>query len=187
LDIERRADSIACEQPESSLATFFRQFFLNLFPAVKFAGIRQKNSPSIYFESSPAHHTPLHNNRWFGIGSWRSSKSHLEPRRMSINVWRMSKAYMAIQRQCSRPLQFSTIPFFFEGLNFDCTASALLLGPDSLQTPSESVGLASHGCSARQICAHHRRATPRRLQICPPPACCQWPKQVENEAPDAKV
>jgi hypothetical protein len=61
LDIERRADSIACEQPESSLATFLRQFLLDLFPAVKFAGIRQKNGPSIYFESSPAHHTPLHN------------------------------------------------------------------------------------------------------------------------------
>jgi hypothetical protein len=26
---------------------------------------------------------------------------HLEPRHMSINVRRMSKAYMAIQRQCS--------------------------------------------------------------------------------------
>jgi hypothetical protein len=61
LDIERRSDSIACEQPESSLATFFRQFLLDLFPAVKFAGVRQKNGPSIYFESSPAHHTPLHN------------------------------------------------------------------------------------------------------------------------------
>jgi hypothetical protein len=60
LDIERRADSIACEQPKSPFTTFFRQFFLNFFPAVKFAGIRQKNSPSIYFESSPAHHTPLH-------------------------------------------------------------------------------------------------------------------------------
>jgi hypothetical protein len=42
-------------------------------------------------------------NRWFGIGSWRPSiKLHLEPRRMSINVSRMSKAYMAIQRQYSR-------------------------------------------------------------------------------------
>src|SRR5216683_5548440 len=53
-------------------------------------------------------------NRWFGIGSWRPSiELHLEPRRMSINVWRMSKAYVAIQRQCSRPVNFSTMPFRF--------------------------------------------------------------------------
>jgi hypothetical protein len=82
---------------------------------------------------------------------------------------------------------FPQYRFDFEGLNFDCTAPALFLGPDSLQTPSESFGLASHGCSARQFCAHHKRATPRGLQICPTPACGQWPKLVENEAPDAKV
>jgi hypothetical protein len=46
-------------------------------------------------------------NRWFGIGSWRPSmKLRLEPRRMSINVSPMSKAYVAIQRQCSRPFYF---------------------------------------------------------------------------------
>jgi hypothetical protein len=28
---------------------------------------------------------------------------------------------------------------------------------------------------------------PRGLQICPTPARGQWPKLVENEAPDAKV
>jgi hypothetical protein len=46
---------------------------------------------------------------------------------------------------------FPQYRFDFEGLNFDCTAPALFLGPDSLQTPSESFGLASNGCSARQF------------------------------------
>jgi hypothetical protein len=64
---------------------------------------------------------------------------------------------------------FPQYRFDFEGLNFDCTALALFLGPDSLQTPSGSFGLASHGCSARQFCAHDKRATPRGLQICPTP------------------
>jgi hypothetical protein len=64
---------------------------------------------------------------------------------------------------------FPQYRFDFEGLNFDCTAPALFLGPDSLQTPSGSFGLASNGCPARQFCAHDKRATPRGLQICPTP------------------
>jgi len=101
-------------------------------------------------------------------------------------------------RECQKPtwqfngnvpvrLIFPQYRFDFEGLNFDCTAPALFLGLGGPETQAESFGLAPHGWSARQICAHHRRATPRRLQICPPPGGGQWPKLVENEAPDAKV
>jgi hypothetical protein len=82
---------------------------------------------------------------------------------------------------------FPQYRFDFEGLNFDCTAPTRFLGPGSLQTPSESFGLASYGLLGAPISAHDKRATPRGLQICPTPACGQWPKLVENEAPDAKV
>jgi hypothetical protein len=46
---------------------------------------------------------------------------------------------------------FPQYRFDFEGLNFDCTAPALFLGPEGLQMPSGSFGLASYGCSARQF------------------------------------
>jgi hypothetical protein len=76
LDIERQPNSIACEQSESSFATFLGQFRLDFFPAVIFAGIRQVNSPPVYFQSSSAHHAPLCN-PWRGIAAGRlSMKSH---------------------------------------------------------------------------------------------------------------
>jgi hypothetical protein len=72
LDIERQPNSIACEQSESSLATFPGQFRLDFFPAVIFTGVRQINSPPIYFQSSSAHHAPLCN-PWCGIAARRRS------------------------------------------------------------------------------------------------------------------
>jgi hypothetical protein len=60
-EIERGPNSTACEQSESSLATLLSKLRLYFFPAVEFAGVREKNCPSVYFESPPAHSAPLSN------------------------------------------------------------------------------------------------------------------------------
>jgi hypothetical protein len=60
-EIERGPNSTACKQSESSLATLLSKLRLYFFPAVEFAGVRKKNCPSVYFESSPAHRVPLSN------------------------------------------------------------------------------------------------------------------------------
>jgi hypothetical protein len=120
LDIEHRADSIACEQSRGPLATFLGQFLLNLFPTIKFTGVRQINCPSIYFESSPAHHTPLYN-RWLGIVAAAvdeiASLRHTACRQMfgecQKSTWQFSGNVFVDQI-------FPLCNFNFEGLNFEC-------------------------------------------------------------------
>jgi hypothetical protein len=60
-EVERGANSTACEQSESSLATLLGELRLYFFPAVEFAGVRERNCPSVYFEPPPAHRVSLSN------------------------------------------------------------------------------------------------------------------------------
>ena len=54
-EVERGPNSTACEQSESSLAALLGELRLYFFPAVEFAGVRERNCPSVYFEPPPAH------------------------------------------------------------------------------------------------------------------------------------
>ena len=58
-EIERGPNSTTCEQPESAIATLLSKLRLYFFPAVEFAGVREKHCPSVYFESSPTHLAPF--------------------------------------------------------------------------------------------------------------------------------
>ena len=58
-EIERGPNSTAREQSESSLATLLGKLCLYFLPAVEFAGVRERNCPSVYFEFSPAHRAPF--------------------------------------------------------------------------------------------------------------------------------
>jgi hypothetical protein len=60
-------------------------------------------------------------------------------------------------------LNFPQYRFDFEGLNFNCTAAALFLSLGSLQTQSESFGLASYRCLARRFLRMTNR--PRRASF----------------------
>jgi hypothetical protein len=95
---------------------------LNLFPAVKFTGIRQINRSSIYFESSPAHHAPLYN-RWLGSVATAvdeiASLSRTTCRQMSGEcqkpTWQFSGNVFVDQI-------FPPCNFNFARLNFGCDA-----------------------------------------------------------------
>jgi hypothetical protein len=99
----------------------------------------------------------------------------------------MSKAYMAIQRQCSCLLLIFHNTVLIRRTELRLHRAGALFGPWQPLDAIWKLALAPNGYSARQFCAHDKRATPRGLQICPTPARGQWPKLVENEAPDAKV